>query len=123
LNSLATPFDVVKTRLQSQSIFKESPPLLNSISKSYSTPLTTCCREVFFSAQNLRQEFLCHLNSPHISSNSASALSCTATLAPSRQIAPSHHLNGSLVNYTFKLSSENVQYVEAMYIPKNFSIN
>src|SRR2546421_12193238 len=84
---IATPFDVVKTRLQSQSIFKGSS-LLNS--KLYPTSLTTCCSEFFFSAHNLRREFLCRLDSSHISSNQASTLSCTiadaATLAPNRQI-------------------------------------
>jgi hypothetical protein len=93
---LATPFDVVKTRLQSQSIFKGSS--LNS--KLH--PTLTACSEVFFSAHNLRREFLCHLDLSHTSSNQASTLSCTvtdaATLAPSRQIAASRHFNGSLVN-------------------------
>ncbi|RIA96587.1 mitochondrial carrier domain-containing protein [Glomus cerebriforme] len=82
-----TPFDVVKTRLQSQSLFPTS--LTN----------TSCCSDVLFSTQNLRREFICQLNSPHISSNQASTLSCTvadaATFAPSRQIAV-NHFNGSL---------------------------
>ncbi|CAG8647958.1 5459_t:CDS:2 [Funneliformis caledonium] len=89
-----TPFDVVKTRLQSQSIFNGSSPSLYSTS----TSLTNCCRKVFFSSQNLRQEFLCHLDSSHVTSNQASTLSCSITdaLAPSRQITANHHLNGSL---------------------------
>ncbi|RGB36051.1 mitochondrial carrier domain-containing protein [Rhizophagus diaphanus] len=81
-----TPFDVIKTRLQSQSLF---PTSLTS---------TSCCSEVLFSTRNLRREFLCHLNLPRVPSNQASRLSCTVagatTLTPSRRIA--ENLNGSL---------------------------
>jgi len=90
-----TPFDLVKTRLQSQSLFKGST-VPNT--KSYSS-LTSCCQEVFYSTQNAHREFFCHPLDPRIP-NQSSTLSCAVAdamipnkIATGRQF---NELNGFL---------------------------
>ncbi|RHZ61860.1 hypothetical protein Glove_345g14 [Diversispora epigaea] len=79
-----TPFDVVKTRLQSQSLYK-----------SYS-PSVTPCHGIFFSPQNKHREFYCRID-PHVP-NRTSAFSCAATINPTQFAAKNqfNELNGSL---------------------------
>jgi len=97
-----TPFDVVKVRLQAQSISNNghnnvktssfSSNIKSSPSPSSSHSLISCCHhhhhhnnnnnnQVFFSKRNINQEFFCRLD-PNLSPNQASSsLCCTASNA------------------------------------------
>ncbi|CAG8518803.1 7281_t:CDS:10 [Cetraspora pellucida] len=82
-----TPFDLVKTRLQSQSLFKGST-VPNS--KSYS-PLMSCCQEVMYSTQNMHREFFCRFD-PRIPNQSTLSCAVADTMIPSK-IAARHQFN------------------------------
>ncbi|CAG8458515.1 17973_t:CDS:10 [Cetraspora pellucida] len=82
-----TPFDLVKTRLQSQSLFKGST-VPNS--KSYS-PLMSCCQKVMYSTQNMHREFFCR-SDPRIPNQSTISCAVADTMIPSK-IAARHQLN------------------------------
>ncbi|CAJ0648542.1 10167_t:CDS:10 [Entrophospora sp. SA101] len=102
---VTTPFDVVKTRLQSQSIsnnntflFSNIKPLASTSYSSISSPLPSRCQQsLFFSARNLKQKFFCQLE-PNLSSNLCCIVSnATATLPSSAQrevVTKYRQLNG-----------------------------
>ncbi|CAG8457636.1 10976_t:CDS:2 [Ambispora gerdemannii] len=97
-----TPLDVIKTRLQSQN--NSSRSFSTSIfgaaasvsSPTFSSSLTKCCRNVFFTAHNIQRDLICRIPNQ---SAASSSLSCAYMDTPAFEAAygaTSRQLNGIL---------------------------